>query len=108
MPHLHDDGRQVTLDLHGAAVAEAERLVTAAVRAAHRRGRASVRVVHGASTSDPTFRNRTVRHALLDLLDGGALDAWVVDEVVGEGSTLLGLGLGRPADPRRLTLRDVW
>jgi hypothetical protein len=87
-------------------VAEGERLILGVVRAAHARGRDSVRVVHGASTSALTHRNRTLRHALLDLLDEGALDAWVVSEVVTEGSTLLGLGVGRAADPRRLALPD--
>ena len=107
MPRLSDDGRSVTLDLHGARIVDAERMILDAVRLAASRGRDRLTVVHGASTSSALYRNRTVRHALYDLLDDGALDEWVTDEVRFEGSTLLGFApSGRP-DPRRITLADL-
>lgn len=102
---LDDDGSTVTLDLHGVTVDDAERLIRHAVRAAASRGRGRLTVIHGASTSDTRFRNRTIRHALYDLLDHGALPE-VTSEFRNEGSCLLGLAAG-PTDSRRITLADV-
>lgn len=106
-PRLTDDGRTVTLDLHGARVLEAERLILRTVQLAAERGRHGLTVVHGASTSSTLYRNRTIRHAFYDLLDGGTLDAWVTDAVRLDGSTLLSLVPQQPPDARRLVLRDV-
>lgn len=107
MPRLNDDGQTVTLDLHGTRVAEAERLLLRATSLAAERGRRQLKVIHGASTSDTRYRNRTIRHALYDLLDDGALDRWVTDDVRFEGTTLLSLSLGGGSDARRLTLPDL-
>ena len=107
MPHISDDGRAVTLDLHGARVDDAERMIRDAVRLAAVRGRDRLTIVHGASTSSALYRNRTVRHTLYDLLDDGALDEWVTDEVRFEGSTLLGLAASGRSDARRITLADL-
>lgn len=102
---LHDDGHAVRLDLHGATVAEAEQLIRRTVRLAAARGRDRLTVIHGASTSDRRYRNRTIRHTLYDLLDEGALPD-VTSELRNEGSCLLGLAAAA-RDPRRLTLADV-
>lgn len=106
-PSLTDDGRAVTLDLHGARVAEAEGLIRRTVALAAARGRATLRVVHGASTSDPLARNRTVRHALHDLLDDGVLRPWVTSAVRSDGQALLALAAALRRDPTPLRLRDV-
>ena len=95
------------LDLHGATVAEAERLLRRTVQRAAARGRPTVRVVHGASTSSRLYRNRTIQHALYDLLDAGALRPEVVDALRLDGATLLSLGVGGRPDRRPLTLADV-
>lgn len=102
---LHDDGQAVTLDLHGATVNEAEGLIRRTVRLAATRGRSRLTVIHGASTSDRRYRNRTIRHTLYDLLDDGALDE-VTSEFRNEGSCLLGLAAAAN-DPRRITRADV-
>jgi hypothetical protein len=102
---LHDDGHSVTLDLHGVTVSEAEQLIQRTARLAAARGRGRLTVIHGASTSDRRYRNRTIRHALYDLLDDGALPD-VTSELRNEGSCLLGLAAAAH-DPRRLTLADV-
>ncbi len=73
-PTLDDDGQTVTLDLHGATVDEALGLARRVVAAAARRGRRNVRIIHGRSTSDRPTRDRTIKQALHDLLDRGALD----------------------------------
>ena len=105
-PRLNDDGHTVTLDLHGATVDDAERLIRRTVRLAAERGRSRLTVVHGASTSDSRYRNRTIRHALYDLLDAGAL-ADVTDAIRLEGSCLLGLALAPQTDPQRLSIGDI-
>lgn len=106
-PRLSDDGQTVTLDLHGARVSEAERLIRRTVSLAAGRGRHRLTVVHGASTSDDLYRNRTIRHALYDLLDRGALDAWVTDAVRLDGSTVLALPVSSAPDPQRLSILDI-
>ena len=107
MPRLSDDGRTVTLDLHGARLHDAERLIRRVAALASEHGRHQIKVIHGASTSSAVYRNDTIRHTLYDLLDDGALDAWVTDYVRFEGHALLSLPLtGRP-DTRRITMRDL-
>lgn len=106
-PTLSDDGRTVTLDLHGARVAEAEDLLWGAAEVASGAGRHTLRVVHGASTTDWDGGNRTVKTAVRALLDSGALDAWVASEHRTEGAVLLGLHASDAADRRRITLADL-
>ena len=71
MPHptLEDDGRTVTLDLHGASVPEAMALVDRVVAEAARRGRATVKIIHGQSTSAPLGARPTIKQSLHDALD---------------------------------------
>lgn len=107
MPRLSDDGSRVTLDLHGASLAEAEALVLRTVQLAAERGRTTVEVIHGHSTSDPGGHNRTIKHLLHDLIDRGVLPG-VSGAFKQEGSTLLSLPLGTAAHRQQLTLRDVW
>ena len=107
MPRLYDDGRTLTLDLHHTHVADAERYVLRAAALAVERGRHQLKVIHGASTSSTLYRNRTVRHALYDLLDDGALDRWVTHDVRFENHALLSLPLGGTSDTRRISLRDL-
>ena len=106
MPRLADDGRAVTLDLHGATVDEAERLTRAAVREAARRGRATLRVVHGHSTTDRWGEARTIKSMLHDLLDARELAPHVAQSVRAEGRVLLGLAPAARSVPARLTLAD--
>ena len=107
LPRLTDDGRTVEIDLHGVRVDEALAWVRAVAAEAARRGRGTLRVVHGAPTSDPTTRNRTIRHALHDLLDSRGLGSAVTDSVRFEGYTLLSLAAGGRRDPAPLTLAAV-
>jgi DNA-nicking Smr family endonuclease len=105
MPRLDDDGRAVTLDLHGARVHEAVRLAEAAVEEAARRGRSSVRLVHGTSTAD-RGAERTIKGALALALDDGAFpDA--VSSFQTDGALLLGLPPDPSPDPARITLAGL-
>lgn len=109
MPHpwLHDDGTTVTLDLHGATVDEAIDLARLTVREAARRGRRSVRLIHGASTSRRLAPNRTIKHALHDLLDNDGFDVAFTGSWRDDVAVTLALDLTTAADPRPLRLRDV-
>lgn len=104
-PTLSDTGSAVTLDLHGARVDEALDLVDALVVEAARRGRTTVRVVHGASTSGAG--ERTIRSAIHDALDAGDFSPPVTSAFRQEGAVLLGLAPAPAARPGRLTLRDL-
>jgi DNA-nicking Smr family endonuclease len=103
-PRLDDDGQAVTLDLHGATVAEATALALRALHLAKARGRASITFVHGSSTSyDPA--RRTIKRALHDLVDDGRL---VGTQARRERNRLvLALDLTARRNPRRIRLRDV-
>ena len=104
MPSLHDDGHTVTLDLHGATVHEAEALADVVLQRAAARGRVSVKLIHGSSTSSQQYRNRTVKHAVQDL---AAAHPSVTDTLRSEGFLTCSLDVTAHTDPSKLTLRDV-
>jgi len=104
---LTDSGTVVTLDLHGAPLAEARRVLAATVRTAASRGRTAVRVVHGSSTSDPLARNATIKHDLEDMLLNNGFGS-VTDWVQLGDVTTLSLPIGSRSDRRLITLKEVW
>ncbi len=106
MPRLSDDGTTVTLDLHGAHVDDALDLACRTAALAARRGRSALRLIHGTSTSDPCARNRTIKHALYDLLDDGDLPEAQSAVRLG-GETLVSLPLGARPDATPIRLSDV-
>ncbi len=109
MPSLLDDGRTATLDLHGATVHEAHALIPSIVAEAARRGRVQVKIIQGAPTSSRRYRNRTIKHTLYHLLDGGVLAGSVTGTLRREGHTVLSLDVTAAlTDDRRLRLSDVW
>jgi hypothetical protein len=101
-----DDGSTLTLDLHGASVEDAERLVRRAVSVGASRGRHALRIIHGASTSDRRVRNPTIKHRVEDLLAAGLPGAG--DFLHLEGATTVSLTVGKSPDRRRITLADLW
>ncbi|MDX1545368.1 MAG: Smr/MutS family protein [Rhodothermales bacterium] len=103
-PTLDDDGQTVTLDLHGAAVDDALALSIRVVEAAARRGRGTVRIVHGASTRGGG--RRTIEQALHAHLDQGGF-AGIASAWRGDGHLLLALPLASETDPTPLRLRDL-
>lgn len=108
MPSLHDDGRSVTLDLHGATVDEAIDLTTRTVHEAAQRGRSTLKLIHGSSTSRRRFRNRTIKHALHDLLDDGALGSLVTSAFRTENHVTCSLDVTTGTrDPAPIRLLDV-
>ncbi|MEO0858600.1 MAG: Smr/MutS family protein [Bacteroidota bacterium] len=95
----------MTLDLHRVRVGDAESLIRRTVALASARGRASVRIVHGSSTSGGA--RHTIKQVVHALLDDGALAA-VTSNFRAQDYALLSLGVGGQPDRRRLTLNDVW
>lgn len=106
-PTVSDDGSTVTLDLHGATVNEAMQLIYAAVREANARGRSSLRIIHGSSTSDARTGNRTIKHELLAELDGGSLSRLITGTVRLENETLLSLPIGVSGHRGRISMLDL-
>lgn len=108
MPSLQDDGQAVTLDLHGATVDEAIRLSQATLHEATRRGRTQVTLIHGTSTSDPRYRNRTIKHELYSLLENDQLAGAVTSAWRGEGHLILSLDVSANRNATPIRLIDVW
>ena len=107
-PRLQDDGQTVTLDLHGARVGEAERLVLNVVSKAYASGRSRVKIIHGTSTSHMLYRNRTIKHTIYDLLESGSLQQYVSSDWRTDGHTLLSLRISNRSDSKKLRLQDVF
>lgn len=106
-PQLNDQGQTVELDLHGATVTEAIRLIRDTLRVAHDRGRRVVRVIHGESTSDGTRRRRTIKNDFHRRLERGEWDHVITGYQTRYGSTTLHLKLGNNLDPQTITLDDL-
>ncbi len=106
MPRLDDNGTTVTLDLHGASVNDALDLIRRTTALAAERGRTTLRVIHGSSTSDALARNRTIKHALHDLLDDGDLPE-AQSDVRFESETLISLPLTSTRSSAPIRLLDV-
>jgi hypothetical protein len=104
-PELDDDGRIVTLDLHGATVDEAIDLTYRALRLAENRGRTRLKLIHGSSTTGGN--RRTIKSALHDLLDRGKLGRSATNVIRSQNSLVLALDLTATTDPTPIQLRDV-
>ena len=105
-PRLDDDGQTVTLDLHGARVAESLRLAASVVVQAARHGRQTVRLVHGTSTAD-RGAERTIKGALYDALDRGDFDRHVTSSFRQDGVLILGIAPAPSPRTGRLKLADL-
>lgn len=105
-PAIRDLGQTVELDLHGTSVRDAIILLRRTLMVCAARGRTSVKVIHGYSTSVRPRANATIRDMLYELLDEGSLTD-VQNHYRFEGSTILLLGHAGTADRRRITMRDI-
>ncbi len=103
-PTVRDDGATVTLDLHGANLSEAKRLVRRCIRLASSRGRASVKLIHGSSTSDFDPHRPTIKSLVVELLSSAELADHVTDHFQFEGHTTVSLtSSGTLGPPIRIT-----
>ena len=105
-PSLRDDGRTVELDVHGATVRDALMLLRQTLMLSESRGRATVKVIHGYSTSVGPAQLNTIRSELHRLLDEGALSE-VRSDYRFAGMTTLALDHGQRSDRRRITMHDL-
>jgi len=105
-PRLLDDQVRPELDLHGCSVDEALRLSRALITESARRGRDSVRIIHGKSTTGS--KSRTIKSALTELIDSGQLSLHVASTYKSEGHMLVALRKGgNRYRSNRITLRDI-
>jgi len=103
---VDDNGMTVTLDLHGCSVQEAVAMVYRVLDEATARGRSSVKVIHGSSTSNANPSSRTIKHTLHEELDrGGFADATGV--LRQPNHLTLSLDITAASDPRRIKSYDV-
>lgn len=103
---LQDDGVRPELDLHGCSVNEALRLARQLILESVRRGRDSVRIIHGKSTTTPN--KRTIKSALTELIDSEQLFVHVCGVAKSEGHMLIALRKrGNRHVPGRMVLRDI-
>lgn len=104
-PTLHDDGHSVTLDLHGATVDEALRLAQRLLLEAEARGRSTLKIIHGHSTSGG--RRRTIKQALHAELDYGSLSHYDGRAFRAHGHLLFSLDATAGIDASRIRIEDV-
>ena len=105
-PRLDDDGQSVTLDLHGARVDDALDLALSAAEQAARRGRRTLRLVHGLSTTE-AGAHRTIKTELADAWEDGHFDRWATDAIRLEGTMILSLDPAPAPLAGRLRLADL-
>jgi len=105
-PRLDDDGQSVTLDLHGVRVDEAVELAAALVVEAARRGRSTVRLIHGTST-DEQGAERTIKGALTQTLSDGGYAQHVSSSYAMEGMLVLGLAPSPSPQQGRIRIADL-
>lgn len=106
-PQLSDDGTAVTLDLHGTTVDEAIDLSLNTVRLASQRGRSSVKLIHGSSTTRQAPYRRTIKRALHDLVDDGAFRPHATEGWRAKNHLVLSLDVTASTDSTRIRLLDV-
>ncbi len=105
-PRISDDGTSVTIDLHGVWVDRAMDAVEQLIKVAAERGRRTLRVIHGSSTSVADSQARTIKHALHDSLDHGDFPE-VASDFRQEDITVLNIVAASNNDKRRITLFNL-
>ncbi|MDX1440782.1 MAG: Smr/MutS family protein [Rubricoccaceae bacterium] len=105
-PRITDDGTTVTIDLHGVWVDRAIEDIRRLVSVAAERGRPSLRIIHGSSTSDVHGTNRTIKHELHRALDSASFPE-VASDFRDADTTVLALDADTQADRNTITLFDL-
>ena len=107
MIRLDDDGTTVTLDLHGLTIDEALAVTRRTLDLAEARGRATLKVIHGHSTTGMTGQ-KTIKTALYDALDQGFLQGYQSNHHRQQGALILALGIGKTEAADRIRPTEVW
>jgi hypothetical protein len=104
-PRVTDSGERVEVDLHGASITEASRILDRLIALAAERGRLQLNVIHGSSSFEAG--RPSIKQMLYDALEE---EKWsvVTGAVRFEASTLLSLtGGSRRSDPTPISILDV-
>ncbi len=104
-PTISDDGRTVELDLHGATVSQGMSLVANTIRMAINRGRSTVRIVHGSSTSDTDQFAATLKHKLHDAFGSGRFGG-TVNHLFSDTYIIVSLP-GGSSDHHKISIFDI-
>ncbi len=107
MIRLEDDGTTVTLDLHGLTVDDALSVTRHTLQLAEERGRATLKVIHGHSTSGMPGQ-RTIKTALYRELEHGFLSHYQTNHHRETGALLLSLGVSIGASSERIQTTEIW
>ena len=103
---LVDNGVRPELDLHGCTVNQAMQLTRQLIIESVRRGRDSVRLIHGRSTTAPG--RHTIKSALTDLMENQELPMYVSSVYKSDGHMIVALRRrGSIHAPGRISLRDL-
>lgn len=90
-PTVDDDGATVTLDLHGATLREAERLLKRCLRLAAARGRGTLRIIHGTSTAETDPHRPTIKSLVAEILARRETADYITERFRFEGHTTVSL-----------------
>jgi len=90
-PTVDDDGATVTLDLHGATLREAERLLKRCLRLAAARGRGTLRIIHGTSTAEKDPHRPTIKSLVTKILADEETADYIRGHFPFEGHTTVSL-----------------
>lgn len=107
MIRLDDDGTTVTLDLHGLTVDEALGVAERTLQLAESRGRSSLKLIHGHSTTGAPGQ-RTIKTALYRALEAGFLQRYQQTHHRQQGALIVSLGVGTSATANRIQATEVW
>ncbi|NND70430.1 MAG: Smr/MutS family protein [Rhodothermales bacterium] len=105
-PSVSDDGSAVVLDLHGATVTHGIDLFVRALTLSHQRGRTTLKVIHGTSTSEYSSDRRTIKHELIRTLESGQHGSMISSMYESDGYTIIGLQPGQVSS-NKITLREI-
>lgn len=104
--HVSDSGETVTVDLHGLTVEAALDVARRVLAIAQQRGRSSVKLIHGSSTTDRDGQNRTIKTALTELTRAGGMRGLSV--FASTDYLIIGLPASSNRETRRITALDVF
>lgn len=106
-PTVTDDGTTVELDLHGARLAEAETLVRRCIELCSNRGRATLRIIHGLSSSEYDADQRTIKTIVHDVVEEHADSDIITGHYPFEGSITISFSVSARKDPTRITITNL-
>lgn len=105
---LVDNGQRPVLDIHGCTVDQALSLTRALIAVSVKRGRDSLELIHGSSTSNEEGRRRTIKNTLHSLIDDGMESRHVSQSFKSSSSMTIALRRhAKQTDYRRITLGKI-